>query len=229
MKKRVVILTSLIIISTIVLSSFILVNTENPIKDYLKGSLESGKLDLSIFVKPPVPVLTIISPENTTYSTTDISFEYTIKLADSVWYNLDNTENITLSAPYDPIFFTFSEGTYILYIYANNTYGISTKTITFTIDLSQPPVETPDSGGTSRDRTEPETEEPKNETPKNETTITNIIEVIKEIPKEIIVETGINILLIITIVILLFVLVIILTRKKDNQKKKSKPKTNNLK
>jgi len=112
---------------------------ENLIKnneDY-KGELDSSKpQNISIFVLPAIPIISIISPENITYTTNTILLNYSIKnTLNPIWYNLDNTMNITITSPLE---LTATQGSHILYLYANNTYDTSVKIISFFVDLTTP-------------------------------------------------------------------------------------------
>jgi len=103
----------------------------------LEGELAESKQqqNLSIVVLPPTPLLTIISPENITYSSTSILLNYSVTNADAVWYNLDNGENITINSS---MYLTASEGSHILYLYANNSNGTTIKNISFSVHVSSP-------------------------------------------------------------------------------------------
>jgi len=229
MKKKVLII--ILIILVIILGIIIL--NESLIK-YSKDGNYKGFLattrKVSLTVLPSTPILSIISPEPATHSTTSILFTYTTYFEDLIWYNIDNTENITLTPPYDPIELTLTAGSHTLYLYANNTQGDSVENITFTIDLTpatQDPGDTSSPSGGDNRRTTPPTEpeingsepEPEEETPFKPD---EIIDVIIDIPEKIITESKYNIPLIILIII---VILIILKRKEDeNSKTKSKLK-----
>lgn len=142
-----------IIILIIILAIGTLIIKENLIKNNknYKGELATNKQqqNLSIFVLPAIPIITIISPENITYSTNTILLNYSIKnTPDSIWYNLDNTINITIISP---IYFVTTHGSHTLYLYANNTQGTASKSMSFSLDLTPTPQNPPQStGGGSR-------------------------------------------------------------------------------
>ena len=100
----------------------------------ITGEAVTGKalysnLALNITVTLPTPVLEIISPENETYLTNEsILINYSSTNADELWYNLDLGSNITLT---EPVYLNVSQGFHILYIYANNSYGLTIKNISF--------------------------------------------------------------------------------------------------
>lgn len=78
------------------------------------------------------PTLILINPKNKTYVNNNaIPLTYTATGEDAVWYSLDSGTNITLS---HPITFNASEGSHILFLYANNSAGKTSKNITFFID-----------------------------------------------------------------------------------------------
>jgi hypothetical protein len=107
-------------------------------KDDYGGELSASirQQNLSIFVLPAVPIITITSPESKTYSTTSIFLNYSIKnSAELIWYNLDNAANITIT---NSIYFTASEGSHTLYLFANNTEGLGTSNISFSVQIGTP-------------------------------------------------------------------------------------------
>jgi len=77
----------------------------------------------------------ILSPENKTYlDNSSILLNYT-STGLSTLYNIDNLNNITLTS--SPIYFSTTEGSHILYLYANNSAGeIITKNTTFYVNSS---------------------------------------------------------------------------------------------
>jgi hypothetical protein len=104
--------------------------------DSITGEAASQSIGLNITViTGEVPILTILSPENKTYlSNNSILLDYSAINEDFVWYNLDIGNNITISSA---IYFNTAEGTHTLYLYANNSYGIATKNITFTTNTTK--------------------------------------------------------------------------------------------
>ena len=89
------------------------------------------------------PVISILSPQNTTYSTNDVLLNFTVNEAtDWIGYSLDNQANVTISGNTTiPI----SEGRHTLVVYANDTVGNmgSSNTVWFSVDVSPPIIETP--------------------------------------------------------------------------------------
>ncbi|MFH1585222.1 MAG: hypothetical protein ABIB79_00460 [archaeon] len=87
---------------------------------------------MNITVTSGAPSLSIISPLNQTYINLTILLNYTVSGEESVWYNLDNSVNISITAP---LTFTTTEGSHTLYLYANNSGGnVTTRSVTFHIN-----------------------------------------------------------------------------------------------
>ncbi len=94
------------------------------------GKLSSQTLALNITVTIPIPVLSIISPENETYLTNEsLLLNYSATNADMVWYNIDLAgSNTTIT---DSVYFNVSQGAHTLYLYANNSYGSASENVSF--------------------------------------------------------------------------------------------------
>jgi ATP-dependent Zn protease len=236
MKKSAVIV--LLVILILLLGLIIWQNFEKNSK--YKGELAEASprpQNLSVYVLPAIPILTIISPENITYSTSTILLNYSvINEAESIWYNLDNTNNITLSFP---IYFSAVEGSHILHLYANNSQGASSKSVTFSvkIETTQPPSGESGGGGggggggSTENKTEQqkenitaEQEAQKNtteqETPKNVTPISETPRTISEIS----IKFVISLLFLILLIILIIFLISRIKRKKDKRTRKQNKK-----
>jgi hypothetical protein len=109
--------------------------TGNTIADPLTGQLTSQQVAMSIFVQTITPYIELISPKNQTYLKNEsLILNYTISDGDYVWYNLDNTENITINSS---VYFNTSEGPHTLYIFSNKSENITTKNIVFTANSSR--------------------------------------------------------------------------------------------
>ncbi len=230
MKKRVIIFVAVIIIA---ITSILFINKSfiKDSQDYLKGILETAKpQNISIFMLPAIPILTIISPENTTYSTSTIFLNYSVRNeVESVWYNLDSLENITITSP---LYFSAAEGSHILYLYANNSQGTSFKSVIFSIEIETPPSGGSNGGGggggagevepIKENITIPEEVSPNltdQEIPEN---ITQKPEEKPTSTREITIKFLISLLLLVLLIILVIILIIITKRrlKKEKQKKK---------
>ncbi|MFH1327212.1 MAG: hypothetical protein ABIH59_03745 [archaeon] len=117
----------------------------------MTGKVTSQTVKMNITVTIGTPTLTILSPENTTYTTnTSILLNYTSN-TNNIRYNLDNSTNTTITSP---TYFNTTEGGHTLYIYANNSNGTISKNITFTINSTEatplpPSSSTSSSGSTS--------------------------------------------------------------------------------
>jgi len=119
---------------------FIFVLITGLVKVSLAGGTITGKqvsqsTNVSIFVNPALPILTIASPKNETYlKNTSILLDYTTSLSDNEWYNFDHGNNITISSA---IYFNISQGSHTLYLFANNSQGTTTKNVTFVANLTR--------------------------------------------------------------------------------------------
>jgi hypothetical protein len=93
------------------------------------GKALESSLALNITVTVPMPILTILSPKNETYLTNEsLLINYMAINTNSLWYNLDSGTNTSLTGP---TYVNVTQGSHILYIYANNTYGITPKNVSF--------------------------------------------------------------------------------------------------
>jgi len=128
MKKRIIIFLLILLINLSL--CFININLETIRGEGVTGEITSEDVGISITITGP-PTLSIISPQNNTYLTnTSISLIYSSN-ANNLWYNLNNNENITLT---ENTFFDTTQGSHTLYLYANNSYGTTSKNVSFFID-----------------------------------------------------------------------------------------------
>ena len=84
------------------------------------------------------PIITIISPINSTYTTSSVNLDYTVD-GQTVWecYSLDGAANITLYG--NTTLISLIDGVHTLTVYANDTSGnINLSTVWFTIDTTPP-------------------------------------------------------------------------------------------
>ncbi len=106
------------------------------VEETITGKVSSQSTSVAIQVRALLSVVTIISPIETTYSTSSILLNYTAERAVDVWYNLNNGINISLNSSK---LLTLSEGSYTLYLFANNSEGNENFTsVDFSVDLSAP-------------------------------------------------------------------------------------------
>ena len=104
------------------------------------GNKDTNNTNYTITIDTKYPQLTIILPENKSYNTTTIDFNYTLIETnnDTCWYNLNDGSNITLPNC-DNTTLSLTEGSYKLTLYANDTVGQTNNTIQyFTIDTTKP-------------------------------------------------------------------------------------------
>jgi N-acetylneuraminic acid mutarotase len=87
------------------------------------------------------PTLEILSPENTTYATNNVSLILNVNRPTSwIGYSLDEKENITIRG--DTLFTMLSEGQHRLFVYVNDTFGnvVSSNAIYFYVDTLSPNI-----------------------------------------------------------------------------------------
>lgn len=131
--KRVI----LIIFLLLMFSQFAIAEVTGETISNLTGKATSQQVGLSIFIQMPggVPSIEFISPKNNTYLRNEsILLDYNIVAGDFVWYNLDNTPNITLSSF---VYLNVSQGQHTIYLYSNNSNGTAVKQLTFTANSSR--------------------------------------------------------------------------------------------
>ncbi len=88
----------------------------------ITGKAVAQQTSLLVQVMVPPPLISLTSPINGTYlKYNDILVNYSAKNQFSVWYNIDNSANISLDSP---TYLNLSEGKHKLFIFANNTDGI---------------------------------------------------------------------------------------------------------
>ncbi len=103
--------------------------------DPITGKMTSQQVGMSIFIQTVIPYIQITSPKNETYLTNESLFlNYTLINGDYVWYNIDNSENTTISSS---IQFNVSQGPHTVYIFANNTNDTITSNVSFTANSSK--------------------------------------------------------------------------------------------
>jgi len=80
------------------------------------------------------PTISILSPQNTTYSTTDVPLTFTVdETANWMGYSLDGQANVTITG--NTTLTGLSNGPHHLKVYANDTYGnIGSDYTYFTVD-----------------------------------------------------------------------------------------------
>ncbi len=100
----------------------------------ITGNATSSSVALTITISGS-PTLNIIKPENETYfTTTNLELNFTASNADTIKYNLDNGTNTTITGNTT---FNTTSGLHTLYLFANNSDGLSTKNVTFTVNATK--------------------------------------------------------------------------------------------
>ncbi len=100
--------------------------------EVITGELTTANLAVTISITGP-PVLTILKPLNQTYFENESLRLKVSTNTNDMWYNLDNGANVTFV---DDVLFNTSEGSHIIYVFANNSFGTTTKNVTFNVDDS---------------------------------------------------------------------------------------------
>ena len=99
----------------------------------------SENTGIKILVDNSPPIIEIISPKNITYNNaTSLLINFTIieHSLDSIWYSLNNQQNITI---FNPFYINLPEGPYTLIIYANDSRNrINSSRVYFSINNSIP-------------------------------------------------------------------------------------------
>src|SRR4030042_5651505 len=92
----------------------------------------SQETGVSVSVVSNNPYLNLVSPQNTTYEENEyILLDYNSNLINTIWYNLDNTANITINTS---LYFQASVGQHTLYLYGNISNGtVLSDNVTFTV------------------------------------------------------------------------------------------------
>lgn len=110
------------------------------LKDFIYVSethapVQRASVNVTIDANPPD--LIVDSPINTDYSTNQIDIKYSVSDSssgvDTVWYNLDGGQNITLTGNKA---ITVSKGQHTLYIYASDKAGLvnGSEFVTFSVN-----------------------------------------------------------------------------------------------
>lgn len=136
MKKRFVILFGILFAFTL----FFLYSINSQITgstvtgDAVTGEITSAGASLSINLIGP-PILILDSPKNDTYLIDEnLDLKFTARSADLIWYNLDNGANTTITGNTT---FNTTNPVHALYLYANNTHGLTSESVTFSVNTSK--------------------------------------------------------------------------------------------
>lgn len=109
-------------------------------KDFISASIFDShnvvQTSLNITIDAHPPDLIVRSPVSTSYSTNEINIEYSASDSGSglntVWYNIDGGNNITLEG--DTVI-TVQKGKHVFYIYASDKVGLvnDSEFVTFSV------------------------------------------------------------------------------------------------
>ena len=126
--KRWLILGIGFLLLLIIIFTFKIAEKGNPV-----GEATSNQIGLNITLAGP-PELTLISPKNNTYfNNLSLLLNFTSRYADSIRYNIDNSANTTITAA---TYFNTTPGSHTIYLYANNSHGLTVKNVSFFVNLS---------------------------------------------------------------------------------------------
>jgi hypothetical protein len=111
--------------------------------DYIH-STHQVKVDLGtpMEVDTTLPTISILYPENKTYTVEDVSLSFTVDESTSwMGYSLDGQMNVTISG--NTTIIGLSEGTHTMTVYANDTAGNmgASDAVYFTVDTVSPSIE----------------------------------------------------------------------------------------
>jgi len=100
------------------------------------GKATDAILGMRVTITVGSPTIQIISPKNETYfSISNLLLNYSGINVGSVWYNLDNNPNQTISSY---VLINASVGNHILFLYANNSDGgMNSTNLTFSINVTK--------------------------------------------------------------------------------------------
>lgn len=124
MKKKKIFIIFLFVL---IISFFLLISVQI-VRNTTRATQSIG---MNITIIAP-PALTLISPKNQTYlNNQTIPLDYSV--SDEIWvkYSLDSGDNITITSS---LFFNASEGNHKLYLYANNSQGLTIKSVNFSVN-----------------------------------------------------------------------------------------------
>ena len=129
MKKRGILFSAVILLIFLFPSAIAVITG-----DIITGQA-TNSVGLNLTITAFFPLLSILSPENKTYLTNEsLLLNFSVSSEETIWYNLDNDPNTTITSP---TYINTSEGSHTLYLFANSSFGnITSKNVTFTIDLN---------------------------------------------------------------------------------------------
>ena len=103
----------------------------------------SSSQNRTITIDTSNPVISIVTPENSSYNTTTLDLNYTVSddNTHSCWYDLNGTGNNTLADCNNITLPALGENTHNVTVYANDTAGNEGQAnVSFTIDLTNPGI-----------------------------------------------------------------------------------------
>ena len=109
----------------------------------LHKNYKNGKISYKEYVEAKENKIDGLAPESwikyydTYISELNFPINYTVYDADFVWYNLDEGTNKTLLYYSSTNYFNTTNGLHTLYLYANNSNGLTSKNVTFFVNSSK--------------------------------------------------------------------------------------------
>ncbi len=109
------------------------------------GNIQTATVSVNFIINTP-PQVKILTPENQTYTTNNITIELTTTATDihSIWYRIANKTGWVIGNTtwYMGIYENLADGSYTLYAWGNDSLGLIShpQNITFTIDTTAPAV-----------------------------------------------------------------------------------------
>jgi len=99
----------------------------------ITGKVTNGDVDLSISILAS-PALNLISPIQATYLNTSVLLDFVESNSDNLFYSVDGGANTSISSPTN---LSLSQGPHTIILYANNSYGINSRQVSFNVNTSR--------------------------------------------------------------------------------------------
>ena len=126
----------LILLLVLILSFVSLTSAQFDSNNSITGYATTQQTSLSVLVVASLPSISITSPTNGTYiNGSNIIVSFSAANYHKVWYKIDNGQNTTITSSSS---ISVSEGSHILYMYANNSDGAAVSTnVTFYVNSTK--------------------------------------------------------------------------------------------
>jgi len=110
------------------------INAENQDNYPLTATVDFSNIKLKLPDLPGAPTVTVLNPENSTYSNSNITLNFIVnKPTGWIGYSFDGQDNVTVAE--NVTLAGLSDGVHTVTVYANDTFGFTgaSETVTFTI------------------------------------------------------------------------------------------------